>query len=55
METIYNFITGQKIVICEHCKKNFKVFKTYIGLSVDKPLYCSVECHMRAEPEDFDN
>jgi hypothetical protein len=55
METVYNFITGQKIVTCEYCKSKFKVFKTYVGLSVNKPLYCSIECHMRAEPEDFDN
>jgi hypothetical protein len=55
METLTNFITGQKYVTCAHCKKKFKVFKTYVGLSVNKPLYCSLECHMIASPEDFDN
>ena len=55
METVYNFITGQKYITCERCKKKFKVFKTYVGLTVNKPVYCSVECHMIASPEDFDN
>ena len=55
MESIINFITGQKYITCERCKTKFKVFKTYVGLSVDKPLYCSVGCHMSATPEDFDN
>lgn len=55
METIYNVITGQKYVTCAHCKKKFKVFKTYVGLTVNKPIYCSLECHMIASPEDFDN
>lgn len=55
VDFIFNFITGQKYITCEQCKKQFKVYKTYVGLNVNKPIYCSVECHIIGNPEDFAN